>query len=185
VNGKGQLATGAVAKIGKKSAEVEVSSVHTKPAPNRALILIQAIPRRGRLDTILEKGTELGATEFWLFPGERSERKVKADQLERFSSVTVAALKQCGRLYLPEIRLLPGIQKWKDLPERTYYGDFSEGAKPLTSHSQAAIVIGPESGLTEQEIDHLRSLGAEAVTLHDNILRTDTAAICALALLSQ
>ncbi len=185
VNGKGALAQAKIRSLKKRVVELELISKEQAPEEDRELILIQAIPRQGRLDTILEKGTELGVTSFWLFPGERGERKLKEQQIQKLKSTLVSALKQCGRLYLPEIKLLPSLKKWNELPSNCYFGDFSEEAKPLSSQRQAAIVIGPESGLSDEEIRSLRSLGATGATLHHNILRADTAAIVALALLSQ
>jgi 16S rRNA (uracil1498-N3)-methyltransferase len=185
VNGKGDLASVRIESLGKKRASLLVESARSSKRSSFSLILIQAIPRPSRLDTILEKGTELGVTEFWLFPGERSERKIAQTQLPRLHSVTVAALKQCGRLFLPTMQIIPSVLKWERVPENCWYGDFSSDSKPLRPASQSAIVIGPESGLTSKEVEYLKALGAKPASLHPNTLRTDTAAICALSLLSQ
>ncbi len=74
VNGRNELAQAKLIEIEKKRARAEIVSV-VKTEPSRPIILCQALPRPNRLDTIIEKGTELGMTELRLFPGERSEKK--------------------------------------------------------------------------------------------------------------
>src|SRR5260221_9782239 len=83
VNGKNQLAVASVQKMAKKSAGLRIEKV-SSGKPSRPVIIAQAIPRFNRLETILEKGTELGAAAFWTFPGMLSEKKeLSANQQER------------------------------------------------------------------------------------------------------
>lgn len=191
INGKGELAEARVISLGKKEARLEVTSVQHKP-PSFPLILAQAIPRPSRLDVILEKGTELGMTKLILFPGEHSEKtSFTQEQLQRIEKVLIAAIKQCGSLWLPEVEIAPPLLKWQELPCTSYFGDFREGAMTLHSawvkkppEKGALFVVGPEKGLTEREEKHLEELGAVGVSLHKNVLRTDTAPLCALSLMS-
>jgi 16S rRNA (uracil1498-N3)-methyltransferase len=184
VNGLGQLATA--------RALLSIESVFTEQPPRHKLILAQAIPRQNRLDTILEKGTELGMTEVWLFPAAHSEKKDFSDnQQERIHTILVAAMKQCGRLFLPKFVEMPPIKKWQTFPLPAFFGDVNPDVPKLEDAfkhhfevSEALICIGPESGFNSDEITLLRQFGAEGVSLHPNILRTDTAAIASLALLS-
>lgn len=193
VNGCGLLAEGTVHAIEKKYATVDISKVvEQQSAPVHQVILAQAIPRSNRLDFILEKGTELGMTQLWLFPGAHSERKTVSDnQIERMESVIIAAMKQSGRLDLPLLKVLPELKKWPPLPYPAFFGDLSPSApsfekcwKANTPKEGTIIFIGPESGFNEPETAILRTLGAQGVKLHQNVLRTDTAAIAALALIS-
>lgn len=102
VNGQGALASAALVKAGKNEAELKVLQ-RLKMAPERSPIIIaQALPKLNRIDVIVEKGTELGMTELWFFPGDLSEKtQVSALQEKRFRNLAVSAMKQCGRLYLP------------------------------------------------------------------------------------
>lgn len=189
VNGRGQLATAELTKLGKKSADLHIQEMVQADPPAYNLILAQAIPRPHRLEFILEKGTELGMTEIWLFPSQRSERKnFTPNQIERFEAITIAAMKQCGRLFLPKINLLPPLTEWHEVPPKIYFGDVNPNAPPLATvfkKSQGhCVCIGPESGFTDQEVATLVKMNAQGVKLHGNILRTDTAAIVALALLA-
>lgn len=191
INGKGELAKARVISVGKKEARLEITEVRSE-AQGFPLIIAQAIPRPSRLDVILEKGTELGMTKIILFPGEQSEKtNFKEEQLVRIEKVLIAAAKQCGRLWLPEVEVAAGLLKWKDLPCTSYFGDFREGAPSLLEawkkerpEKGALFVVGPEKGLTTAEEKHLEKLGAIGVSLHKNVLRTDTAPLCALSLMS-
>jgi 16S rRNA (uracil1498-N3)-methyltransferase len=190
VNGCGELAEAQLVSLNKRQAQLTVLAVKKVPPAVPEIILAQAIPRINRLDFIIEKGTELGMTQIWLFPGRLSERKeLTAHQMERLRAVAIAAMKQCGRLYLPEIVLKPPLQQWKELSQRVFFGDvdpaaqlFKLGRDEVTQG--VLFFVGPESGFTEEEIGQLKKLHAQGVSLHPHILRTDTAALCALSLIS-
>ncbi len=194
VNGKGALATATVQDILKEKAILKIDDVLQEPERPNRLILAQAMPKPNRLDFILEKGTELGVDCFWLFPGQTSAKKeFYPHQIERARTLTIAAMKQCGRLTLPEVIFQPAIQEWSCLTHvSAFFGDLKPDAplfetawKKLHSPSYPLVFItGPESGFTQQEIQLLRDQGATGVKLHSNILRTDTASIMALSLLS-
>lgn len=191
VNGKGTLAQASLIHLGKNKASIELKSVHQEPEKSFQIILAQAIPKPNRLDFILEKGTELGVDQFWLFPGHLSVKKdFSPNQLERASSLTIAAMKQCGRLTLPTIEIKSPLDKWSPLEGITaFFGDVGEAAPPfekeLTSSSNTIIFFtGPESGFDAKEVEILKNIGAKGVKLHPNILRTDTASLVALSLIS-
>lgn len=196
VNGKGTLAKANVIEIKKDHALLNILEVFQEPTRTKQLILAQAIPKSNRLDYILEKGTELGVDVFRLFPGELSVKKeLFPNQLERAQSLVIAAMKQCGRLTLPEILMDPPLSKWQTIDSNAaFFGDVSSDARPLknmleplslsTSISSILFFTGPESGFTQKEELYLKKLGVQGVKLHENILRTDTASIMALAIIS-
>lgn len=195
VNGKGVLASGNIDRIEKKRAHVSIKTVFVQKQSSFAVILAQAIPRQNRLDFILEKGTELGMSQLWLFPAKQGERKdFTPHQLERMRSVMIAAMKQCGRLYLPELVIKPPLSKWEPLKYFSFFGDVHSEAPPFLKIWQQAkstfstklgvlFFIGPESGFNDDEIHTMRQLNANGVKLHSNILRTDTAGLAALTLI--
>ena len=192
VNGKGSLAIAEILEINKNTAFLNIQSRLSKdPVPFRSVIA-QAIPRQNRLDMIVEKSTELGMDELWLFPGKLSEKKeLKENQLFRLRKIAISAMKQSGRLFLPEIKLIPPIRQWQSQPLPVYFGDIDADAEPFLKVWEASpdeegliFVIGPESGLHEDEIQQLKELHAIGVKLHQHILRTDTAPLAALSLIS-
>jgi len=190
VNGKGTLAKATIESVDKKKARLAIQSAETEDPPTFEVILAQAMPRLNRLDFILEKGTELGMTEIWLFPGVHSERKALTEhQIERMKAITIAAMKQCGRLYLPKILVKPPISDWQPPQFPLFFGDVNPSSpnfQNLWNPKAAGLIfaVGPESGFTAQETQQLIEKNGNGVKLHQSILRTDTASLTALALVN-
>jgi len=182
INGQNQLATAEITSLNKSSAELILKEVHTAPPPSRQIILAQSLLKPKNLDLVIEKGTELGATTFLLFPGEQSEKtSLSTNQLQRCRHLTISALKQCGRLDLPRIELLPPLAKWTTFPKNSFYGSLNSNNK-FTSHNQdLCLFVGPEGGFTTEE-EVLLSTKAKGVRIHPNTLRAETAALCFLTL---
>ena len=194
VNGKGTLGEGRVETIGKQQATISILSAEHTEAPAYELILAQALPRQPRLEYILEKSVELGVTKIWLFPGMLSEKKeFSPSQIDRINYIITSAMKQCGRLFIPELVLSPPLLSWQaaTLPKASFFGDTSPEADSFLSKLSVQkdetllIAIGPEKGFHAKETAWMKSsLQMKGVHFHKNILRTDTAAIFALSLAS-
>jgi 16S rRNA (uracil1498-N3)-methyltransferase len=194
VNGKGALAHATVEYLGKERATLTIQSLKQVEEPACRIMLAQAIPKPNRLDFILEKGTELGVDSFWLFQGNLSAKKeFFPHQLERARLLTIAAMKQCGRLFLPSIELKPPLAHWSSLTDvNAFFGDvkptaplFDDYLKTISASDRPVLFFtGPESGFNLQEVEVLTTLGARGVKLHANTLRTDTASLVALSLIS-
>lgn len=190
INGKGGFALAEIEKTSKGSAELIVQSSSTEPPPTFKIILAQALPRHNRLEMILEKGTELGVTDFLLFPGMLSEKKARIN-VERLQKILISALKQSGRLYIPHLEIKEPLSLW-EIPKSTgFYGDLHSAAPSFFQawqnsrpKEEALFFIGPEQGFHEKEELLLKNAGVIGVRLNQNTLRTDTAAICALSLLT-
>jgi 16S rRNA (uracil1498-N3)-methyltransferase len=193
INGKGALAQARITQFNKREITAEITSLHHEPEDSIKLIIAQGMPKLPRLDIILEKGTELGMTELWLFPADRSEKVgLSANQHERIRKILIASMKQCGRLYIPKVQVIDPIASWKDLSYPLFYGAFGENTPSFASALKQTppkdgilFVVGPESGLSAKEEKQLNKLNAQGVSLHKNILRTDTAPLAALTLMSQ
>jgi len=185
VNGRGQLAHATLLP----HAMILLDEV-LEASPLPSLIIAQAWIKPNRLDIIVEKGTELGMTELWLFPGDKSEKiHLSEHHLTRFRHLSIAAMKQCGRLDLPSIRVLDPLSQWTKLPCTSYFGSLMPGTPWLydimSPGAPGLFVVGPEAGFSSQEETHLKKLGACGVTLHTSTLRAETAPLVALALMSQ
>jgi 16S rRNA (uracil1498-N3)-methyltransferase len=190
INGKGKLAQATLTSLDKKQALLRIDSVSQGPEESPHIILAQGLPRMNHLEWIVEKGTELGVTAFWLFPGVLSEKSTLSENQEnRLKHLVLAAMKQCGRLDLPEVVLKPPLSTWTPLDGCLLYADLSNDAPLLwkltnTSSSPLILFIGPESGFDPKEVLHLEKvLKAQKVRLHPHTLRTETAAIAGLSLL--
>jgi 16S rRNA (uracil1498-N3)-methyltransferase len=189
VNGRGTLARARVEKIEKESAHLVIlhQSQHPKPTPSCRLGL--ALIRMERLEWAIEKGTELGAEAFYLFPADGSEKKQLTEhQLSRLRLIAIAALKQCNRLYLPEIQIVQSMEETIPSDAEFFFGDVSPDAPwltPFLTHQQSLFFIsGPEKGFSQREEDWLKRHG-RGIKLHENILRAETAPLVALSLMSQ
>lgn len=183
MNGKGTVIQAEVTSLNKNSAELRLLSRKNIP-PSPSIILAQALLRPSLLDWVIEKGTELGALEFWLFPGERSEKKeLSAHFQDRLKNLTIAALKQSGRVYLPKIVYRPPICNWTSPKGSFFYGDLSPLAPKFSAPLQFPLIvtIGPEKGFSEEEVINLRRLGAQPLKLQDYTLRAETASLAALS----
>jgi len=191
-----------LADVGRKGALAQLGALRRAPAPEPDIVVVFAPVKRGAVDLIVQKATELGASAFFPVITERTN----ADRLrtDRLAAIATEAAEQCGRLSVPAIRAaekLPGaLLRW-DHTRTLYYcdeagdepGEEWGGAKgradPMIDvvrrrgSGPSAILIGPEGGFSEQERSWLRSLPyVVPATLGPRILRADTAAIVSLAL---
>ncbi|NGX45700.1 MAG: Ribosomal RNA small subunit methyltransferase E [Chlamydiae bacterium] len=185
VNGQGALAIATIKSVSRNSAELLIEELSLEKRPEREMILAQALPQLPRLDLIIEKGTELGATAFWLFPGERSEKKeLSPNQKRRLELLAISALKQSGRLFLPSIEFKPPLTEW-DKPSTPLFYGAPEGPRLERPVGGALFLVGPGGGLSDKEKSYLsETLKATGKSLNPNILRAETAALCALSLLA-
>ena len=183
VNGKNQLAHAKIISLHRNEATLILSEVTTRPPPQRQLILAQALLKPKNLDFVIEKGTELGATAFWLFPGQRSEKKgLSPTQIQRCRHLAISALKQCGRLDLPEIREMPPLADWAELPPgERFFGNLNSKNNFTPPKGDSTLFVGPEKGFSQEEED-LLAKRAKEVRIHPYVLRAETAALCFLAL---
>ncbi|MCP5491760.1 MAG: 16S rRNA (uracil(1498)-N(3))-methyltransferase [Chlamydiales bacterium] len=177
IDGKGTLAHGTVLAIDKKSAQIALSKKqHHNPPPETTLA--QSFIKQPKLELVIEKCTELGITDFHLFPAEKSERDHLSDNnLQRLHNIIIAATKQCGRLYLPTLHIHSKVPILKDAAYATLKGN---PPHLLNTHVKR-LYIGPEAGWSAHEEKQLQ---ATPVTLHPLTLRAETAAIVACSYLT-
>jgi len=156
--------------------------------PNLALLF--APVKRSRLDYLAEKATELGVAR--LAPVLTSRTVPDRVNLERLRANTIAAAEQCERLCIPEVSaptpLLKVLDDWPinqrlfACAERTANCPAAESFRRHRGEA-AAILVGPEGGFTETELDRLSALPfVDLIGLGPRILRAETAALAALAL---
>lgn len=182
IDGKGTLAKASVIKLSKQETTLEILSKTESSPPSSSLSLVLPILRQSHLDFAIEKATEVGIDHFILFSSDKGERKdLPPSLLRRLTSITISAIKQSGRLFLPTISFQKSLSFLKGKPY--LWADLHPKAKSLqeTLHEiippeQLYLCVGPESGWSEGEKDFLIQ-GSTPVTLHKNILRAETAAV--------
>lgn len=189
VNGRYQLGFADVLEIKRSESIINIVKIETGKPSTFKYIVAQGIAKLNRLEFIVEKCTELGATEFWLFPTERSEKhNLTKAQIERLNYIIISAMKQCGRLDAPKLIVKPEFHDWKtDANISLFYGDVSEEAPHFSSalskiDRTILFIVGPESGFSLNECNEFKERKAQGVKLCNHILRTDTASITAIAI---
>lgn len=193
-NGDGWEYGGVVTAIRSQRVEVEIA-VRTRGQPESPLsvTLVQGVARGERMDLVIQKATELGVARIVPVLAGRSVVRIDPRQVERkrahWQAVAIAACEQSGRSTLPGVELPMPLDAWLAVPP----GDgprllLLPGAPlPLGSltpgTAAATVLIGPEGGLTDAEQGTATAAGYEPRSLGPRILRTETAAIVALAVL--
>jgi 16S rRNA (uracil1498-N3)-methyltransferase len=165
-------------------------------SPMRVITIVQGLPKADKLELVLQKATELGASAFAPVSTARSIVKLEGKEgkkLERWQRIVEEAARQSRRNDVPTVFAPRGlIDAVKGLPhapavlvldeeEQAMRLGLAFSALPATR--PVALVVGPEGGLTRDEVSALVSLGAVPVTLGRLVLRTETAALAALAIL--
>jgi 16S rRNA (uracil1498-N3)-methyltransferase len=173
-----------IAEAGKKRVTLAVIQ-HLRPRePVPDLWLLFAPIKRGRIDWLVEKATELGIAR--LVPVITRRTVVDRLNLDRLRAHIVEAAEQCGRTALAELaepeKLGAVLSAWP--AERILYFADETGGEPLRpTAGPAAILIGPEGGFTKEEREAIRALPqARPIGLGPRILRAETAALAAVAL---
>lgn len=150
--------------------------------------LFQGLPKSDKLELIIQKCTELGISEITPFTSSRTivkwDDKKESRRLERYFEIAQSASKQSKRTLVPKINRVSKFTDLKDLFEDSKiivaYENRGTTLREVLTESNSnsfSIVIGPEGGFSELEIETLENLGAKIVHLGNRILRTETAAI--------
>jgi 16S rRNA (uracil1498-N3)-methyltransferase len=193
-DGLGRRGTGVVTGTGKDTLHVEVADVVAEPEPSPRLVVVQALPKGDRGELAVETMTEVGVDVIVPWAAARCVTRWRdargAKALGKWRTSASAAAKQSRRSRFPEVtepastsdvtQLLAGAAAAVVLHE--------EATAPLAGLDVPAVgdvvvVVGPEGGVTTQELAEFRDAGATAYRLGDTVLRTSTAGTAALAVL--
>jgi len=197
-NGAGLVVAGVVVSAEHTELVVEVSAVTEVPRATPAVFLAQALAKGDRDELAVQVATELGVDGVIPWTAARSisrwEGAKVAKGRDRWAAVVREASKQSVRPWLPDVLDLVTTKQLARLAST----DQAEGVRMLVLEPTAAtplsaldfdgrdlvLVVGPEGGITPQELDALSAAGADIVRLGDEVLRTSTAGPAALAVLA-
>src|SRR5262249_31563181 len=197
-DGRGRSFSGRVASVQPGGAESLLGAPATRSQPGRYVMLVQSLPKADKMEWIIQKATELGASAFAPVHSARSVVRLRGARLEqrlqRWRTIAQQAARQCGRSEVPEIipppliaargeALSPAVRCFLRGEEERESSLAQVCHGVLPDHSPVALLIGPEGGFERGEVGALRRLGALPVSLGKAKLRTETAAIVALAIL--
>jgi 16S rRNA (uracil1498-N3)-methyltransferase len=191
-NGRDGEWLAALSELGRRSCTLTASKRSRPQLGGPDLHYLFAPLKRSRLDYMVQKATELGVAR--LLPVMTRRTQAERVNLERMRANAIEAAEQCGVLRIPEVAETEKLEKllatW-DPSRRLIFCDEAAGiANPLEALAQIApgplaVLIGPEGGFTVEERDGLkRQTFVTAISLGPRIMRADTAAVAALALVN-
>lgn len=200
-NGQGQEVTAEIAEGASKRA-VPLKVLHTTKSPELdcRITLAQAIPKGKNMDLIIQKATELGAAEIQPLLSDRTvarcdDAEDAAAKQVKWSQVAIEAAKQCGQNWLPVIGLPRSPKDFLAERARDFDLLLIASLQPDAKHprvwlrehatpKRALVLVGPEGDFTPAEVALAKSAGCRPITLGPIVLRTETAALYCLSVLS-
>lgn len=197
VDGFGRRAEGVVSATGKDRLDVRVAAVSVEPAPQPRFVVVQALPKGDRGEVAVETMTEVGVDVIVPWAATRCVARWRDDRpgragraLARWRTTAQAAGKQARRSRFPEVSAVASTREVAEL--------LAAAAAGVVLHEQATqalagldvpaagdivVVVGPEGGVSPEELDVFSAAGATSYRLGDTVLRTSTAGTAALAVL--
>ncbi|WP_457567843.1 16S rRNA (uracil(1498)-N(3))-methyltransferase [Desulfurobacterium sp.] len=161
-----------------------------RESPLKTRLFMGLTNRLQKFELALQKATELGVTEIVPVVCQRSAfgDKVKdwSGKLRRWNDIVLNASKQCGRAVIPPVREPVRLRDIRDVSDLKFVL-WERGGKSFENFSEVtatsvSLVVGPEGGLDEREVDYLKDVGFHVIHLGKRILRAETAAIVGLAI---
>lgn len=192
-NGDGGEFDATVELVSKKDVRVRVGEARDRDVESPLdLTLVQCISKGDRMDLTVQKAVELGVTKLIPVVSERTVVQLKGDReqrrMEHWRSIIRHACEQCGRNILPPMPDPVDLQDWLDRPPQgtgvVLDPTAGQGLGRLTpTDGKLVLLIGPEGGLAPRELEQVRAAGYQGVTMGPRIMRTETAALAALAVI--
>jgi 16S rRNA (uracil1498-N3)-methyltransferase len=196
-DGRGGTAYAEVLGVGKGSVEFRVAERSFQPAPDPRLVVVQGIAKGDRGELAVQAMTEIGVDEIVPWAASRSVAQWRGDRgvkaREKWASTAREAAKQARRSWLPMVGGDP------DCSTMQVAARLGEAAAAFVLHEEATsrltaavlppageivLVVGPEGGISDAELEAFVGAGATAVRLGSEVLRTSTAGVAALSVLS-
>jgi len=193
-NGQGLRVRGTVSSFDKTTLNVLVDEVVTDVRPDLSFVLIQALAKGDRDELAIQSATELGISAVIPWQSDRSVSKWEGPKKDkgrqRWQSIVLEAAKQSLRAFVPEVS---DVRDSKELAK--YFSSFDlvlvldpsgQSLSELTIPSKGtiALLVGPEGGISDAELDAFAKSGATILSLGAGILRTSTAGPALLAALT-
>lgn len=193
INGQGTAYRGEIINIdSRKQVTVKFhSTIRNFGETSSKVCLAIGMSANYKLDTVIQKGTELGVKRFVPLLTEKSKIKIdnskkKYSKVRRLEKVALSAIKQCRRSYIPEISEPVKFIEYLNQTEKTdlnliFHTEKKSSKFNLDSidknSKRISLLIGPESGFSNEEYEMALEAGFQSVSLGPRILRTETAGI--------
>jgi 16S rRNA (uracil1498-N3)-methyltransferase len=192
-NGDGGESDAQISSIGKDHVAVRVGRWRDRDAESPVrVMLLQGLSARERMDFTLQKAVELGVAEVFPVEMRRSVMRLAderaARRVEHWQNLMIAACAQCGRNRVPVVHPVSALADWlgehrtePDVQRIVLSPLAQQTLRDLARPQQVILLAGPEGGFAPEELDMAAACGFAPVRLGPRILRTETAALAALA----
>jgi 16S rRNA (uracil1498-N3)-methyltransferase len=196
-DGSGREYEGTILEERSSSVSIKVRNISpSRRESGLEITLAQSLLKGEKMDYLIQKATELGVKGIVPFISSRSipllEKSKRLDRHRRWEKIAIEASKQCGRGVIPSIdppqnyrQLLESVPKdclklilWEKEGER-----LKEALKRVGRENRIFFVVGPEGGLSQEEVEEASRADLIPVTLGERILRSETASLCLLSIL--
>jgi 16S rRNA (uracil1498-N3)-methyltransferase len=199
LDGAGGESACRVEAVTRKRVQLTVQGRTTEAPPPWRITLIQAIPKGKMFEAIIQKATELGTWRIVPLLSQRVTIHLEGESVEhkaeKWRLTAVEAIKQCGQPWLPQVETPMTLPAWLGRGEQfdlTIVASLQEDRRHLRAYFPAgarrpqtiAVWIGPEGDFAPEEMEAIRGAGALPITLGPLVLRSETAALCALAVIN-
>ena len=180
-----------IIEISKKSAQIEIGE--SKQIANESPLTINlclAVSRGQHMDFSIQKAVELGVKNIIPVISEFSNAKIQDDRvhnkLAHWQNIIISATEQCGRSYLTQIQKPVSFAEWVRLgASKTRLILHPESLQSMSnislSDNELTLMIGPEGGFSDAEVEQAQENGCEPISLGPRILRTETAVVSAVS----
>ena len=191
-NGDGREYPATLTRVDKRSAQAVLEPALTPAVESRLKIhLGQTLSRGERMDYAVQKATELGVHRITPLSSERCEVRLKAEReskrRQHWQQVAISACEQSQRTRLPDITEVSPLREWlgsvdADL-KLVLHHHTARPLQTLAAPDSVALLIGPEGGLTDAEVEAALTAGFQPVAFGPRVMRTETAPVAACAIL--
>lgn len=191
-NGDGSEYLATLQSVEKRKVSAHIKEQHLPTVESALDIRIgQSLSRGERMDYAVQKSTEMGVRQITPLFSERCEVKLAAERQEKrvqhWQQIAISACEQSGRVCPPVINAPQTLKNWleaQDAEARFVLHHHSEQPlQQIEPPGSVALLIGPEGGLTEAEVELAREYGFKPLALGPRVMRTETAPVAALAIL--
>ena len=200
VNGRGVEAFSRIEILKEGRIDFFVEDTRKHSFPSHPIVMGQGILKGYRADWIVEKATELGVSAIFFVEMEHSIRSAKdaEKRIPRWRRLACSALKQSGQFFLPKIEVFSSFTQFLETIDKealTFYfhphgntKDFFStlmGISSLSARQHIYLLLGPEGGFQEKEIQKLTQTNYKSISFGRYILRGETAALTAASIVQQ
>ena len=188
---------GVIVEESPSSVVMKVENISCPPKESSLEItLAQSLLKGEKMEYLIQKATELGIKKIVPFFSSRSvpllDKSKKLRRYHRWEKIAIEACKQCGRIAVPKVEPLQNYSEMLEMApsealrlilwEKKGQG-LKEGLKESKGRAKIFFVVGPEGGMSDEEVGEAEKAGFIPITLGKRILRSETASLCLLSVL--